>query len=95
MGLNFINISTILLHVFAIRLSDAAVNLRMFKDPRDVKFKPNMQKQRHTSATSCQPVDVNELESQQLFKAQDVRSSCSLHCTVSRHNISLSIYFPS
>ncbi|KAL3799251.1 hypothetical protein HJC23_012976 [Cyclotella cryptica] len=55
---------------------DAAVNLRMFNDPRDVKFKPNVQKQRHTSATSCQPVDVQELESQHLFKAQDNEDRC-------------------
>ena len=79
MTLNSVNISAIILHLFMIRLSDAAMNLRKFGDPRDVRFKSNMQKQRHTSATSCQPVDVQELESQRLFKAQDVSSSCSLH----------------
>eukprot|EP00956_Cyclotella_meneghiniana_P013757 scaffold20125_cov64-Cyclotella_meneghiniana.AAC.2 len=66
-----------ILHIIVLLLSEAAINLRVFNDPRNVQLKTNIfKKQRHTSAEPCTPVDVSALESQQLFKAAGNEDRC-------------------
>ena len=55
-----------------ILLTDAAINLKMFRDPRSVRLKSNLIQRRHTSAETCPVVDVSVLDSQHLFKAAGV-----------------------
>jgi hypothetical protein len=52
MKLNTTSFFVAALHHLFIPLTDAAINLRMFKDPRSVQFKPNVFKQRRTSGGS-------------------------------------------
>lgn len=79
MALNVRTILTAILHLLTLRLSGAAINLRVYHDPRDVQYKTNVRRGHHTSAKSCPPVDVGTLEAKQLFQAQDVRFICVLN----------------
>jgi hypothetical protein len=41
--------SIAVLHLFVLLVSDAAINLKMLRDPRSIRLKQNIFQQRHTS----------------------------------------------
>lgn len=57
--------------------ADGAMNLRIFKDPKDVALKTRRRKNScSTTASSCEPPDINKLGEQGFLQAEDGEDRC-------------------